>query len=77
MIIQGDMAGLPPDSTKYQIIVRGESIEKGLPMYLRTRYAFHAPDSAADPGLLGELVKELLDLPMDPALETSEFALQA
>lgn len=74
MIIQGDLAALPPDSTKYQVVVRAEDMQKGLPMYLRTRYAFHAPNLAADQTFREELVKELLDLPIDPTLETREFA---
>jgi hypothetical protein len=75
MIIQGDLANLPPDSTKYQVVVRATDIDKGLPLYLKTRYAFHAPDVAADQAFRDELVKELLDLPVDPSLETREFAL--
>lgn len=75
MIIQGDIAGLPPDSTKYQVVVRGEDMHKGLPIYLRTRYAFHAPNLAAEQAFREELVKELLDLPIDPTLETKEFTL--
>src|SRR5262249_4408358 len=45
MIIQGDIAKLPPDSTKYQVIVRADDISLGLPMYLATKYAFHAHPS--------------------------------
>jgi len=75
MIIQGDIANLPHDSTKYQDVVRASDIAKGLPLYLKTRYAFHAPDPAADEVFRVELARELLDLPIDPALETREFAL--
>jgi hypothetical protein len=75
MIIQGDLASLPPDSTKYQVIVRAEKIEKGLPMYLKTRYAFHAPGGEREQSFKEELLKELLDLPLGPALEAREFAL--
>jgi len=75
MIIQGDIASLRPDSTKYQVVVRASDIEKGLPLYLKTRYAFHAPSKADDQSFREELVKELLDLPLDPALERKEFAL--
>jgi hypothetical protein len=75
MIIQGDLANLPPDSTKYQVIVRGTDLEKGLPMYLRTKYAFHAPSAEQERSLREELLRELLDLPIDPTLETKEFAL--
>ncbi|QBB70410.1 hypothetical protein ELE36_08535 [Pseudolysobacter antarcticus] len=75
MIIQGDLAGLPPESTKYQVVVRADDIEKGLPMYLRTRYAFHAPGAAQEQSFRQELLQELLDLPLDPTLEAKEFAL--
>jgi hypothetical protein len=74
MIMQGDIAALPPDSTKYQVVVRAPEMDKGLPIYLRTRYAFHAPNPTMDKEFREELVKELLDLPIDPTLETREFA---
>ena len=70
-----DISALPPDSTKYQVVVRADEIDKGLPLYLKTRYAFHAPASKHDQKFREELVKELLDLPLDPTLETMEFAL--
>lgn len=72
MIIQGDIAGLPPDSTKYQVVVRAESLSDGLPLYLKTRYAFHAPPSDSAEGFRAELVRELLDLPPDERLESKE-----
>lgn len=75
MIIQGDIANLPPDSTKYQVVVRADDMDSGLPRYLKTRYAFHVPDAPADQAFRDELVKELLDLPIDPSLESREFAL--
>jgi hypothetical protein len=75
MIIQGDLANLPPDSTKYQVVVRAKDIDKGLPMYLRTRYAFHALGSGQEEEFRSELVRELLDLPIDPRLEAKEFSL--
>jgi hypothetical protein len=75
MIIQGDIANLPPDSTKYQVVVRARDIGSGLPAYLRTRYAFHAPDAETEQTFRDELVKELLDLPLDPRLELKEFLL--
>lgn len=72
MLIQGDLAGLPPDSTKYQVIVRAESLNDGLPFYLKTKYAFHAKPSEPVQNLREELVKELLDLPLDERLEAKE-----
>lgn len=65
MIIQGDMANLPPDSTKYQVVVRENVLRDGMPLYLRTRYAFHAPKSDKEQTFRFELAKELLDLPPD------------
>jgi hypothetical protein len=56
MIIQGDLAGLPPDSTKYQVVVRSDSLQDGLPLYLRTRYAFHAKPAIAPDLFREELV---------------------
>jgi hypothetical protein len=74
-IIQKDIESLPPDSTKYQVVVRASDMDKGLPIYLNTRYAFHAPNRTQDQAFREELVKELLDLPIDPTLETKEFVL--
>ena len=73
MIIQGDLANLPPDSTKYQVVVRAKDISEGLPLYLRTRYAFHAPPSDPSMTFREELLRELLDLPPDHRLEGREF----
>lgn len=72
MIIQGDLAQLPPDSTKYQVVVRSESLSEGLPLYLKTRYAFHSKPSEAVDSFREELVKELLDLPLDERIEAKE-----
>jgi len=75
MIIQGDLANLPPDSTKYQVVVRGEDLTLGLPLYLKTRYAFHAPGCDASQSFRNELLREILDLPLDERIEAKEFAL--
>ena len=74
MIIQGDVANLPPDSTKYQVVVRAEDINQGLPMYLKTKYAFHASPSDISNSFREELVHELLDLPLDERLEAKQFS---
>lgn len=76
MIIQGDIAKLPPDSTKYQIIVRSNNIEDGIPMYLNTKYAFHAPHGNDVTSFGNELVVELLERPLDHRLDRSEFIIQ-
>lgn len=75
MIIQGDIARLPPESTKYQVIVRAECLDDGLPLYLKTRYVFHAKPSDASDSFRQELMKELLGLPLDERLESMEFYL--
>lgn len=75
MIIQGDIATLAPDSTKYQVVVRAESLERGLPLYLKTRYAFHATPSQDARSFRTELLREILDLPLDERLEAREIAL--
>lgn len=75
MIIQGDIANLPPDSTKYQVIVRAEEMDKGLPIYLKTRYAFQARPSDKAQSFREELLREILDLPPDERLEAKEFIL--
>jgi hypothetical protein len=75
MIIQGDIANLPPDSTKYQVVVRAEDIGLGLPAYLKTRYAFHAPVSDSAQSFRNELLREILDLPLDERIEAKEFVL--
>ena len=74
MVIQGDIANLPPDSTKYQVIVRAEDMKSGLPLYLKTRFAFHSKPSDPTDSFREELVKEILDLPLDERLEAREFA---
>ena len=75
MIIQGDIANLPPDSTKYQVVVRAEDVGQGLPTYLKTRYAFHAFVSDTSQSFRSELLREILDLPLDERLDVKEFAL--
>jgi hypothetical protein len=75
MIIQGDLARQAPDSTKYQVVVRSEDLSSGLPAYLRTRYAFHAKPSDTTHSFRDELIREILNLPLDERLEAREFTL--
>jgi hypothetical protein len=75
MIIQGDLARLPPDSTKYQVVVRSQALDDGLPLYLKTRYAFHVPQSSKIQSFADELLRELLDLPLDERVQPREFTL--
>jgi hypothetical protein len=74
MVIQGDIANLPPDSTKYQVIVRAEDIHSGLPLYLKIKFSFHTKPSDPIDLFREDLVKELLDLTLDERLEAREFA---
>ncbi|WP_211468298.1 toll/interleukin-1 receptor domain-containing protein [Collimonas silvisoli] len=74
MIIQGDISCLPADSIKYQVVVREENLGDGLPMYLKTRYVFHARPSDNSQLFREELVRELLELPLDERLEAREFS---
>ena len=46
MIVQGDVARLPPESTKYLVVVRSESVDAGLPRYLKTKYVIHWPSTS-------------------------------
>jgi len=75
MIMQGDISRLPPESTKYQVVVRTKAIDQGMPMYLRTRYAFHVPDRDSEPEFRNELLKTLLDLPLEPQIAADQFAI--
>lgn len=61
MIVQGDMAKLPPDSTKYLIIVRSKNLDEGLPRYLKTKFVIHWPDPSVDERNRQTLLKELYD----------------
>ncbi|MBF0435087.1 MAG: toll/interleukin-1 receptor domain-containing protein [Magnetococcales bacterium] len=74
MIIQGDFSRLQPDSTKYQVVIRTEKIEDGLPIYLQTKYAFHARPSDGMNQFKDELVSELLDISKDE-FESTMFVL--
>ena len=60
---------------QYQVIVREEHLAEGLPAYLRTKYAFHAQPSDTSLSFREDLVRELLELPLDERLEATEFAL--
>ena len=61
MIIQGDLANLPPESNKYIIIVRSKKLEEGLPRYLKTKFVIHWPDETYDERNKQILLRELYD----------------
>jgi hypothetical protein len=68
MVIQGEMANLPPDSTKYLLIVRAEKFDAGVPLYLKTKYAIHWAGSESEDTLRHMLLKELFDIESAPPL---------
>jgi len=68
MIIQGDIANLPPESTKYVAIVRSGNYEEGLPFYLKTKYCIHLPDDINDNELKNTLIKELYNVDEAPPI---------
>jgi hypothetical protein len=68
MIVQGDMARQPPESTKYLVIVRDNDVEHGLPKYLRTKFVIHWPDHRTDDRNRHILLRELFDAIKIPAL---------
>jgi hypothetical protein len=62
MIVQGDMASLPPDSTKYLVIVRSKKVDDGLPRYLKTKFVIHWPKKTSDERNRQMLLRELYNL---------------
>ena len=68
MVIQGDMAQLPPDSTKYITIVRSDNFEKGIPFYLKTKYSIHWPSTTHETQYKEELLKELFEIDKAPPI---------
>jgi hypothetical protein len=72
MIIQGDMADLPPESTKYLTIVKSECFEDGVPLYLKTKYAIHWTDGNEEQ-LRNMLLRELLEVSSEPPIGEPPF----
>ncbi|HEX8733845.1 MAG TPA: toll/interleukin-1 receptor domain-containing protein [Pyrinomonadaceae bacterium] len=68
MIVQGDIANQPPDSTKYLVIVRSKNIEEGLPRYLKTRFVIHWSEDTYDGKNKDILLRELYDQVKAPPL---------
>lgn len=68
MIIQGNMANLPPESTKYIAIVRSKSFDEGVPFYLKTKYCMHWASSVKDEALQDLLLKELYNIDLAPPI---------
>jgi hypothetical protein len=68
MLVQGDMANLPPDSTKYVVIVRGDNVDAGLPRFLKTKFVIHWPKKTSDERNRQTLLRELYNVVKIPAL---------
>lgn len=68
MIVQGDMAKLPPDSTKYLVVVRSHEIRDGLPQYLKTKFVIHWPGSVDHGGNRELLLTELYNVVRVPEI---------
>lgn len=68
MIVQGDMAQLRPENTKYLVLVRSRQVEEGLPRFLKTKFVIHWPDSTADAQCRPLLLRELFDHVVVPPL---------
>jgi hypothetical protein len=68
MIVQGDMAKLPPDSTKYLVVVRSREIDEGLPLYLKTKFVIHWPGSLDTGGKRELLLRELYNVVRVPEI---------
>lgn len=68
MIVQGDISNLPPDSSKYLVIVRSQNVQDGLPIYLRTKFVIHWPASSYDSQNKQTLLRELYNAVKPPPL---------
>lgn len=70
MLIQGDMSNLPPQSTKYLVIVREDAFDSGVPRYLKTKFSMHWKSDSDEDELRKDLLKELYDVSLEPPLGT-------
>jgi hypothetical protein len=68
MLIQGDMSNLPPQSTKYLVIVRENIFNSGVPRYLKTKFCIHWKSDSDENGLRNDLLKELYNVNLEPPL---------
>jgi hypothetical protein len=68
MIIQGDMLAQGDNKQKYIAIVREDSAEKGLPIYIRSKFALNWGNREPSPDQLQELVLLLFDCDNEPEL---------
>jgi hypothetical protein len=68
MLIQGDIAGQSADAVKYIMVVRSDDFTAGTPMYLKTKYAIHWPRKAEEGKLRDDLIRDLLEVSLEPEL---------
>jgi TIR domain len=68
MIVQGHLSRLPPDSTKYLVIVRSADLDPGLPSYLKTKFVIHWPDATNSEPHRQTLLRELYEIIKIPPL---------
>ena len=61
MLVQGDMSNLPPNNNKYIVIVRSSEIDKGLPIYLKTKFVIHWHQDVGDNDNQDKLIREIFD----------------
>ena len=69
MIVQGDIYTLPPDSTKYVVIVRSPTVAAGLPIYLKNKFVLHWPGAHDHPHNRKVLLQELFEVPLAPPVK--------
>ena len=53
------MLDLPPESTKYVVIVRSSDIQVGTPRYLKGKYLLHWPEAVDDRSKQSRLLQSL------------------
>ncbi|MBV6499748.1 MAG: hypothetical protein CJBNEKGG_02211 [Prosthecobacter sp.] len=71
MIIQGDMLAQGDNKQKYIAIVREDSPDKALPIYMKSKFAFSwGKSSEIDPERLKELILCIFDCDTEPDLGT-------
>lgn len=69
MIIQGDMLAQGDNKQKYIAIIREDEVEKGLPIYMRSKFAFvWKKTDAIDGTQKKELILRLFDCDIEPEL---------
>lgn len=68
MIVQGDICALPPDSTKYVVIVRSPNVTSGLPRFLQTKFVLHWPGPHDHEDHRRLLLQELFEIELAPPI---------